>query len=49
MFHELSHCLLGLDHVDNYKNYMYYSVIHIPDEDLNNQLIQDIQRLCKKN
>lgn len=47
--HELGHCLLGLDHVDNPQNYMYYDDdVYLTKEIVRYQFIQDLRRRCGK-
>ena len=46
MFHELGHCLLGLEHSSDPYNYMYKSVIITPDFIVNIQVRQDMKRVC---
>lgn len=49
IFHELSHCILEKEHVDNLNNYMYYSVIDISQPVLDNQVYEDARKKCQKN
>lgn len=47
MFHELSHCILDLDHSDDPENYMYYSDYHIGSkEEVNEQLKVYLKEVC---
>lgn len=48
IFHELSHCILGLDHTDDSNNYMYYSIRLIKKEELFDQVKKSIEDYCEK-
>lgn len=47
IWHELSHCELGLGHVQNSKHYMYYAVEFISYKNLIKQTKDDIDAFCK--
>lgn len=44
--HELSHCILLKDHVDNQGNYMYYRLDPIPKEIVKQQFIENLRSKC---
>lgn len=47
-FHEFGHCYLGLKHVDNPFNYMYYSDYIVPSNDeVRQQFIEDLKKKCQ--
>lgn len=46
MYHELSHCVLDLDHSPDPKNYMYAYDSHLTITDTINQVISDIKGKC---
>lgn len=49
VMHELSHCILDKDHVDDYKNYMYPSYnAEITHEQLVKQVQSDIEETCSE-
>lgn len=46
VYHEMAHCQLYKDHVDNFHNYMYYSIVPLGKEVVRNQFIEDLRRKC---
>lgn len=44
--HELTHCALVYNHVDNYYNYMYYSIVTLSKDVILNQFLDNIKRRC---
>lgn len=46
--HELSHCILGLEHVKDPYNYMAPSFINISKKELYNQIKEVLKRKCSK-
>lgn len=46
--HEMAHCLLKKQHVDNSKNYMYYSIAQLNKEIVKEQFITDLEAYCGK-
>ena len=46
MTHELSHCVLGLDHVDNIDNYMSSRLWRLTSDETNAQLEENLRKLC---
>ncbi len=44
--HEQGHCVLGLEHSDNPKSYMYFQANEITLDELNEQVKADIKRKC---
>lgn len=48
IYHEMAHCLLGKEHVDNPNNYMYYSLVDMPKEEVKKQFIKDLEKHCGK-
>ncbi len=48
VYHELSHCVLGKDHVDNPDNYMYSSLEDLPLETTLNQTRDNMHEFCKR-
>jgi Zn-dependent peptidase ImmA (M78 family) len=47
VFHELSHCILDLDHVDDPNNYMYPSYTRMNRDVVIAQTIKNIKETCK--
>lgn len=47
IFHELTHCILKLNHIDNPNHYMYPIIVDITEEELKNQVIENINTVCK--
>lgn len=48
VFHELTHCVLNVHHIDNDKNYMNPYLIYIPESDLIDQLQQNARSVCNE-
>lgn len=48
MAHELAHCLLFKEHVDNPDNYMYYRTTDLKKAQIKQQFIQDLEEHCGK-
>lgn len=48
MFHELTHCLLGLHHVDVSGNYMYPYIEPIPENELIDQVKNNVKLFCNQ-
>lgn len=47
VFHELSHCILGLNHSDNINHYMYRSMSYdLTIQDLYTQVVEDVRNNC---
>lgn len=46
--HEMTHCILGKDHVDNKHNYMYYSVYPLTKQIIIQQFIENLRSVCGK-
>lgn len=46
MAHEMTHCLLLLDHVDNRYNYMYYMMVDLPKKTVIDQLLVNLKYRC---
>ena len=44
--HEISHCVLMEEHVDNPTNYMYYRLVSLPKELVIKQLLDNIKLRC---
>lgn len=49
IFHEMAHCLISKDHVENRDNYMNPSFVPIWYNDLFDQATKDIKDHCNKN
>ena len=47
MFHELAHCLIYKDHVDDPNHYMDATFGSLPEDVYMKQAIEDIQEACK--
>lgn len=47
MYHEMAHCLIDKDHVDDKHNYMNPGYNHIFYEDMLKQVIEDIKQRCQ--
>lgn len=48
MYHELSHCILDKNHVDNKKNYLYHSSVDLTSMEVVNQTVGDIKDWCSR-
>lgn len=48
LVHEFSHCILFKNHVDDPKNYMYYSMVNLTKEQIKEQFIKDLKEHCKE-
>lgn len=48
MYHELTHCILEKDHVDNPRNYMYYYISSATSEETVEQIKEDAWTRCVK-
>lgn len=46
--HEMAHCLLHKDHVDNPNNYMYYELRKLKKKVVREQFIVDLEEHCGK-
>lgn len=46
MYHELAHCLLEKEHVNDQHNYMYPSVVKLTKDEVVHQYIQDLKEHC---
>ncbi len=46
-YHEMSHCIFGIDHSPYINNYMYYIDTGLMIPDLKQQVIRDIKDYCK--
>lgn len=46
IFHELSHCMLLQEHVENPMNYMYPSIVDIEFNVINDQVLEDAWNHC---
>ena len=44
--HEISHCILGKDHVEDMHNYMYYSIYPLTKEVVTKQFIENLRSTC---
>jgi hypothetical protein len=44
--HELTHCVLLIDHIDNKNDYMYYYMVDIPKDIVKKQLLENIKLRC---
>lgn len=47
LFHELSHCLINKNHVDDVTNYMYPTQLAVPEPMYIEQVKQDIETYCQ--
>lgn len=48
MYHELTHCVLGLHHIESELNYMNPYIIEISEEALEEQLKQNTRGICNE-
>lgn len=48
VFHELTHCMLGIDHSEDSKDYMYYMKNGITENQLYAQVRSNFKKRCKK-
>lgn len=48
LYHELSHCLLDKEHVDDYNHYMYFQDTEILPHVFESQVIADMREYCKQ-
>lgn len=48
LFHELSHCLLNKEHVDNAAHYMYPSQLALSESFFVEQVKEDIKEYCSR-
>lgn len=46
MFHELTHCVLDMDHVNSESNYMNPYLVELPAEELYRQVKQNMATYC---
>ena len=46
LFHELSHCLINKNHVEDMTNYMYPTAYTVPEEIFVAQVKEDIKNYC---
>lgn len=44
--HEMSHCIIGKNHVDNKFNYMYYSLYPLSKQIVTQQFIENLRSVC---
>lgn len=45
--HEFGHCIMGLHHVEDPGNYMFFSYNVLTDEQIEQQVREDMRRTCK--
>lgn len=48
VMHELTHCVLHMDHSSDQGNYMYWSLQHLPKETIIKQMKADMKAHCAK-
>lgn len=46
VFHELTHCMLLIDHSEDRKNYMYENLVELDEKTLYNQVRDNFKRRC---
>lgn len=47
LYHELSHCILKLQHIDDYNNFMYPEMVILPYDKLKQQVVNEIKAICQ--
>jgi hypothetical protein len=48
IFHELTHCILGIDHINLESNYMNPYLLELPEEELYIQVKQNMKAVCNE-